>query len=77
MADCSSNITAAEHSCVSTHLSDSYVSTHLSAKKAKHFIWRYGGEYEPLLIGEGMQKSMKTKLRVVVMADHGTSLHLR
>lgn len=68
MADCSSNITAAEHS---------YVSTHLSGKKAKHFLWRYGVEYEPLLISEGMQKSMKTKLRVVVTADHGTSLHLR
>lgn len=68
MTDCSSNITAAEHS---------YVSPHLSGKKTKHFLWCYGEEYEPLLISEGMQKSMKTKLRVVVRADHGASLHLR
>lgn len=58
--------TAAEHS---------YVSQHLSGKKAKH--WCYGEECEPLLISEGMQKSMKTKLRMVVGAGHGTSLHFR
>lgn len=60
--------TAAEHSCVSQHL---------SGKKVKHFIWCHGEECEPLLIGKGMQKSMKTKLRMVVGAGHGTSLQFR
>jgi len=60
--------TAAEHS---------YVSQHLSGKKVKHFLWCYREEREPLLISEEMQKSTKTKLKVVVRAGHGTALPFR